>query len=295
MDNPLWLGQNSALESQRALSVERYVSQSLHKLLAVMAQLRNPDGGCPWDLKQNFKTIAPYALEEAYEVVEAIENGDMGGLREELGDLLLQVVFHAQMAKEQGLFDFDAVAEGVATKMVERHPHVFGDKNLNSAEDVLRHWESAKAAKRAAAKPTASVLDGVNTALPAPARAVTLQQRAARVGFDWPGIEGVFAKIREEIDELQAEMTSSTTQDSQEAHDRREDELGDLFFALVNLARHLKIDPETALRRTNRKFEQRFRSVEKTLADQGIPMADATLEAKERLWQAAKKESAPPS
>jgi ATP diphosphatase len=265
------------------------MSSALDRLIGVMALLRDPAKGCPWDIKQDFKSIAPCTLEEAYEVVEAIENDDMGHLREELGDLLLQVVFHAQMALEKGFFDFEDVAKGLADKLIERHPHVFGErKDVNSAEDVLSNWEADKAKKRKAKASgedqPPSVLDDVSTALPAATRAVKLQKRAARVGFDWPESKDVIAKIREETDELEAEITAGTGKDAME------DELGDLFFALVNLARHLKIDPEAALRRTNRKFESRFRAIESRLHAEGQAIADVDLDTMERLWGEIKAE-----
>jgi len=248
----------------------------IHRLLDIMAKLRDPDGGCPWDLEQNFRTIAPYTIEEAYEVAEAIEKGDMAGLKDELGDLLLQVVFHAQMASEQGLFDFDAVAQAISDKMVRRHPHVFADHAYDDLEDQTRGWEDIKAAEKAERGETPeSVLDGVPAALPGLSRAVKLQKRAARVGFDWGEAGPVFAKIKEEIAELEAASNA----------DEREDEFGDILFALANLARHLKIDPEAAIRRTNEKFDRRFRAVEQALGDR---LADASLDEMEAQWQKAK-------
>ena len=215
-----------------------------------MARLRDPNGGCPWDLEQDFKSIAPHTLEETYEVVEAIEQGKPAAMKDELGDLLFQIIFYAQMGREAGLFDLDQIANHAADKMIERHPHVFGDRDANTAQAVLSNWENDKAKKREAAadgKPV-SALDGVSTALPASTRAVKLQNRAARVGFDWPEARDIIAKIREEIAEMEAEM------DTSDNHDAIEDEFGDVFFAVINLARRLKVDPETALRRTNRKF-----------------------------------------
>lgn len=263
------------------------MSKALDSLLEVMARLRDPTNGCPWDIKQNFKTIAPCALEEAYEVIEAIENDDMSGLCEELGDLLLQIVFHAQMAKEQGIFDFDKIATVEADKMIERHPHVFADRsNVNTPEDVLKNWEADKAAKREAKSKAenrvTSALDGVNTALPAFLRSLKLQQRAARVGFDWNAPQDVIAKIREETDELEVEIIKGADKSFIEG------ELGDLFFVLINLARKLDINPENALRSTNRKFERRFRTVETTLAAEGRSISDASLDEMERIWNTAK-------
>jgi MazG family protein len=253
------------------------------RLLAIMAKLRDPKGGCPWDLEQSFRTIAPYTIEEAYEVADAIERGDLVDLKDELGDLLLQVVFHAQIAKDAGAFDYAQVADAIADKMVRRHPHVFGDVKVADAAAQTVSWEAQKAAERAAkpgAQP-ASALAGVSLALPALMRADKLQRRAARVGFDWPEAAQVLDKIEEEIAELRAELGSADP-------DRLEDEIGDLIFALVNLARHLKVDSEAALRRCNQKFERRFRSIEARLAAVGRRPDEASLEEMERLWQDAK-------
>lgn len=256
----------------------------IERILAVMAQLRNPDGGCPWDLEQNYRTIAPYTIEEAYEVADAIEKNDMAGLKEELGDLLLQVVFHSQMASEEQLFDFNGVANGIADKMVRRHPHVFGDASHRNADEQTDAWEALKAQERAqkADGGAVSILDDVPTALPASTRALKLQKRAARVGFDWDDKQSVLDKMSEEIEELAAELA----QQEQPNSARVEDEFGDLMFCVVNLARHLKVDPEAALRRTNAKFERRFRHVEQSI---GKPMNEATLNEMEALWVEAKK------
>ena len=259
---------------------------ALQRLLDVMARLRDPQGGCPWDLKQDFRTIAPYTIEEAYEVADAIERGDMDDLKEELGDLLLQVVFHARMAEEDDLFDFAAVAEAISDKMVRRHPHVFAEAKIDTAEAQTRSWEAHKAAERAVKaegrNAPVSVLDTVTVALPALTRAMALQQRAARVGFDWPAVEPVLAKIDEESAELRHEIATGG------GHDRMEDELGDLLFATANLARHLKIDAETALRRAGMKFESRFRQVETALTASGRAVGDASLEEMEAAWQTVK-------
>lgn len=268
----------------------------ISRLLAVMAGLREPEKGCPWDLAQSFLTIAPYTIEEAYEVTDAIEQGDMEALREELGDLLLQVVFHARMAEEEGHFDFEAVAAGISDKMLRRHPHVFGDQNIasaiGSAPAQTLAWESQKAAERNAKAHASgqqpSALDGVARALPALTRAAKLQNRAARVGFDWPETTRVLDKIEEEIAELKVEISAGA--DPGTKQDRVEDELGDLFFALVNLARHLKIDPEAALRRGNAKFERRFRHVEEKFQTEGRGLTDASLEEMENAWQAVKRD-----
>ncbi len=264
------------------------MSTSLDRLIGIMARLRDPNGGCPWDIEQTFRTIAPYTLEETYEVVEAIEKNDPKAIAEELGDLLFQVVFHAQIGREAGLFTLDDVADKVSDKMIERHPHVFGDRNAKTAEVVLTNWEADKAAKREAQaraeNRAPSILDGVTTSLPAATRAVKLQNRAARVGFDWTDARDILAKIKEETAELEAEIKIEKNKDAVE------DELGDLFFALVNLARRLEVDPETALRRTNRKFERRFRAIETRLAAQGRTMADASLEEMEKIWVEVKTE-----
>ncbi|MEE8187746.1 MAG: nucleoside triphosphate pyrophosphohydrolase [Kiloniellales bacterium] len=257
----------------------------IERLLHVMARLRDPEGGCPWDLEQSFATIAPYTIEEAYEVAEAIEQGDMAALREELGDLLLQVVYHARMAEEAGRFDFEAVAAGIADKMVRRHPHVFGDEAVETAEAQTLAWEDQKASERAAKAGGAesSVLDGVTAALPALTRAAKLQRRAARVGFDWPKAAEILDKIIEEIAELKQEMADGAGQE------RVEDELGDLLFAVVNLGRYLGLDPEAALRHANAKFERRFRAIEECFAAQGRRLDETSLEEMEAAWQAAKR------
>ena len=257
---------------------------NITRLLNIMSRLRDPNGGCPWDLEQDYRSIARYTLEEAYEVVETIEQGDFGGLQDELGDLLLQVVFHAQMAAEEGRFDFEAVAGGVADKMIRRHPHVFADAVAENAGAVVTRWETIKAEELAErGKAHASVLDGVPTALPAATRSLKLQQKAARVGFDWSQTSDIMAKLQEEIGELSHEIAA----DAPKA--RMVDELGDVFFVLVNLARHLDIDPETALRSTNAKFERRFHSIEAELAAKGRTPAEASLDEMEALWQAAKQ------
>jgi ATP diphosphatase len=262
-------------------------SEPLARLLAVMAWLRDPHQGCPWDIEQTFRTIAPYTIEEAYEVADAIERDDMGALREELGDLLLQVVYHAQMASEAGSFDFTAVAAGVAAKMIDRHPHVFGDASIATAEAQTVSWEARKAAERAAKAGSgaeAATLDGIARALPALLRAEKIQKRAARVGFDWNATGPVIDKIEEELRELRAELEAGAID-----RDRVEDELGDVLFAVANLARHCKVDPEAALRSTNDKFERRFRHIERRLAETSRRPSDASLEEMERLWTEAKK------
>ena len=266
--------ESDALVFDRAAGIER--------LLEIMARLRAPDG-CPWDREQTFRTIAPYTIEEACEVAEAIERGDMEALREELGDLLLQVVYHARMAEEQGAFDFQDVVRSIADKMVRRHPHVFGIRPGGpkaAPEDV--DWERMKAAERAArGEHRASALDDVPRALPALARALKLTRRAARVGFDWADPKDVLAKIDEEAAELVAEIEHGES-------DRVEEEFGDLLFVLANLARHLKIDPEAALRRANAKFERRFREIERRLAAEGRTPEGASLAEMDALWEDAK-------
>ncbi|MDE0050675.1 MAG: nucleoside triphosphate pyrophosphohydrolase [Rhodospirillales bacterium] len=270
-------------------------STGIDRLLEVMARLRDPAGGCPWDLEQSFATIAPYTIEEAYEVAEAIRLDDREALRDELGDLLLQVVFHAQMAREDGSFDFDTVARGIAEKMVRRHPNVFGDDDSDarsSARAQMRSWEAQKAAEREA-KAVAegrrpSVLDGVALALPALLRAEKLQKRAARVGFDWPDAEPVFDKVLEEVAELR-EAAAATDPSSAAANSTVAEEIGDLMFACVNLARHLGVEPESALRAANAKFTARFRHVEAALADSGRSARDVGLAELDRLWEEAKR------
>ncbi len=260
----------------------------IEELLEIMARLRDPAGGCPWDRAQTFATIVPHTLEEAYEVADAIERGDLAALRDELGDLLFQVVFYAQMAREDGLFDFNDVVAAIADKLVRRHPHVFAEAEVDSAGGQSREWERHKAAERAARaaaeRRSPSALDGVPVALPALTRAAKLQRRAARVGFDWAETAEVLDKLEEEIGELRAELARG------EARERIRAELGDVLFALVNLARRLDIDAEGALRGTNAKFEDRFRHIEAALEGQGRRAEDAPLEELERLWQAAKRD-----
>ena len=247
-----------------------------------MAALRTPKTGCPWDLEQTFATIAPYTLEEAYEVVDAIARGDLRDLKDELGDLLLQVVFHARMAQEQGAFDFGDVVAGITTKLIRRHPHVFADEQGRTAEAVKGLWERIKAeekAERGVAEEGA--LASVPVALPALTRALKLQEKAGRVGFDWNDVRAVLAKVREEADEIEADLDRKDAANA--AH-----EVGDLLFAVVNLARHLNADPEGVLRAANLKFERRFASIERALAARGKTPKDATLAEMDALWDAAK-------
>ncbi|MFD1343450.1 nucleoside triphosphate pyrophosphohydrolase [Litorisediminicola beolgyonensis] len=251
----------------------------LPRLREIMRRLRDPETGCPWDIEQDFASIAPYTIEEAYEVADAIEREAWGELKGELGDLLFQSVYHAQMAEEAGHFSFDDVANAISDKMVARHPHVFGDEsNDKSAEQQVRDWEAVKAAERAA-KAETRVLDGVAVGLPALTRAVKLQNRAARVGFDWPSTDEVIDKIVEEAGELRAATDP--------AH--RAEEFGDLLFVIANLARHLEIDPEEALRAANAKFIRRFSAVEDALAERGKRPADSDLAEMDALWDAAKR------
>ena len=252
---------------------------SISRLKALMAKLRDPQTGCPWDMEQTFKTIAPYTIEEAYEVSDAIDNGNMGELKEELGDLLLQVIFHAQMADEQNEFDFDNICDALVKKMIIRHPHVFGNEEERSAGEQTKAWEALKADERKQ-KGGASVLDGVASALPALMRAEKLQKRAARVGFDWPDTLQVLDKIIEEAGEV------IEAKEGGEPQHRIHEEVGDLIFAVTNLARKLGVDPEHALRDTNKKFTNRFHYIEEN-AEQELP--DMDLDALEALWKAAKK------
>lgn len=251
------------------------------RLLAIMAALRDPKTGCPWDIEQSFASIAPYTIEEAHEVADAIAREAWDELPGELGDLLLQVVFHAQMAAEAGLFEFSDVVASISDKMIDRHPHIFGDESRDkSAEQQVRDWEEIKARERAA-KAEKGVLDGVALGLPALTRAVKLQNRAARVGFDWPGPAEVLDKIREEAAEL-----AEAREGADQGHVT--EEFGDLLFVMANLARHLKIDPEEALRLANAKFTRRFRRIEAALAAQGRRPEDSDLAEMDRLWNAAK-------
>ena len=265
-------------------------SRDIQRLLEIMAALRTPKTGCPWDLEQNFATIAPYTLEEAYEVADAIERNDLPDLCEELGDLLLQVVFHARMAEEQRAFDFGAVVEAITAKLIRRHPHVFGDTRDLTPEQVKGLWERIKAEEKAERKAKRAArgnvdqtgaLSGVPASMTALTRALKLQEKAGKVGFDWNDPMAVLAKIREEAEEIEEEIESGD-------RELAAAEVGDLLFAAVNLARHLGVDPETALRGTNAKFERRFGSIERALAADGKKPEDATLAEMDALWEAAK-------
>ena len=257
----------------------------IEKLLEIMARLRDPERGCPWDAKQDFDSIAPYTIEEAYEVADAIQRRDYEDLRDELGDLLFQVLFHSRMAQEAGHFDFDDVAEGLAGKLTRRHPHVFGDMRYASAEEQAHAWEELKAQERAKkSEADTSALAGIAAGLPEWRRALKLQQRAATVGFDWPGPEPVLDKLAEEIGEVRVEFEGGGDRD------RLEDEIGDVLFVIANLARHAKIDPGHALRRANAKFERRFRRMEALAAEAGETLAGKTLAEQDALWDRAKSE-----
>lgn len=275
------------------------MSYSIEDLKHLMARLRDPDTGCPWDTRQTFASIVPHTLEEAYEVADAIERGDYPHLKDELGDLLFQVIFYTRMGQEQGHFDFDSVVDQLVSKLIRRHPHVFPEGTLESEVDprnrpdeawIKASWERIKAEERALnPRPeaaTASRLDGVARTLPAMARAEKLQKRASNHGFDWPDIEPVFDKLHEEIDELKEAWHAA--QAGTGPRDALEDELGDLLFVCVNLARFMKVNPEQALKRTNHKFEARFRAIESRLADEGRDMDDETLAALDAIWQQVK-------
>jgi ATP diphosphatase len=267
-------------------------SRDIHRLLEIMAALRNPTGGCPWDLEQTFATIAPFTIEEAYEVADAIERGETDDLRDELGDLLLQVAFHARMAEEDGLFDFGGVVEAITAKLIRRHPHVFGKTDALDPVAVKALWADIKADERrlrAEARvasglppePAAGALGRVPLSLPGLSRALRLQEKAAKVGFDWNDVRAVLAKLREEIAEVEAELGGGSPESLSE-------EVGDLLFAAANLARHLDVDPETALRSANAKFERRFAHIERRLAERGRKAESAALDEMEALWVEAK-------
>lgn len=260
---------SAAKERRRALELKK--SMPIDKLITIMQRLRDPENGCPWDIKQNFKSIAPHTIEEAYEVVDAIENGNTNSLKEELGDLLLQVIFHSQLAEEEHFFSFNDVVEAICEKLIRRHPHVFGDENILNAEHQEKSWENIKKAERG----SAGILDDIAITLPALTRSVKLQKRAAQVGFDWPDTEGAVNKLDEELKELKQAMKDNSN---------ISEEIGDVLFSITNIARKLKVDPETALRECNHKFTQRFNYIEKS-----TNISEATLEEMEKLWQEAKK------
>jgi nucleoside triphosphate diphosphatase len=273
----------------------------ISRLLAIMSRLRDPVAGCPWDLQQDFATIAPYTIEEAYEVADAIDRNDCAALRDELGDLLLQVVFHAQMAQEAGHFAFGDVVQAISDKMERRHPHVFPDPvtgRISSVEDAdaqTRAWEDHKKREREASSDDRSALAGIARGLPEWQRATKLQKRAAALGFDWPGPEPVIAKLHEEIEEVRVEFAAlATDADTAAVRDRLEDEIGDVLFVCVNLARHAKVDFGAALRRANHKFERRFRRMEALAAQDGVDLAQQPLQAQDAYWDRAKAEERQP-
>lgn len=273
------------------------ITRPIDRLLSIMARLRDPQAGCPWDLEQDFSTIAPYTIEEAYEVADAIDRNDLDGLKDELGDLLLQVVFHAQMAAEQGAFGFDDVATAIADKMVRRHPHVFADARAADArpadaQEQTATWEQIKRAERAAAgELDDSALAGISRGLPEWQRALKLQSRAARTGFDWPGHEPVIAKLHEEIEEVRAEFGRGAVEANRE---RLQDEIGDLLFVAANLARHAQVDVGAALRHANHKFERRFRAMEALAQAAGTPLPTLSLQQQEACWDQVKRQERDP-
>jgi MazG family protein len=278
----------AAVFRPRAMSENADRRYTLEDLLAVMARLRDKDRGCPWDIEQSFATIAPYTIEEAYEVADAIARDDLDALKEELGDLLLQVVYHAQMAAELGRFDFNDVVDVIARKMIRRHPHVFVDAKLRDEFLNADIWQRIKAEEKVERGAAAgSRLDDVPLALPALTRAVKLQKRAAEVGFDWPSLKPVLDKAEEEIAELRSAVSESGIATRQAK--RVAEEFGDLLFVMANIARHLKVDPEAALRDANAKFVRRFKSIETALAKEGRKPEDATLEEMDQLWDEAKE------
>src|SRR5262245_26877661 len=263
------------------------------RLVDIMATLRGPNG-CPWDKQQDLNSLKPMLVEEVYEVLEAVENNDFEGLSEELGDLLLHVLFNAQLAKESGRFDIDTVIDQVSDKLVRRHPHVFGDGSASTPEEVIRNWEAIKAEEKAQKLKSRtpqqrSLLEGILSKLPAIHEAHQISSRAARVGFDWPDVEGIFDKLQEEVRELKEVISSGSDETRRE---RLEDEIGDMLFVIVNIARYLKIDSESALKRANRKFKSRFQYMEGELAKQGKTLEQTSLEEMEALWQKAKLEAA---
>ncbi|MCC8422495.1 nucleoside triphosphate pyrophosphohydrolase [Photorhabdus thracensis] len=259
-------------------------SPAIERLLGIMAQLRHPQQGCPWDKEQTFKTIAPYTLEETYEVIDAIERGDFSDLKEELGDLLFQVVFYAEMGKEQQLFDFDDICNAISDKLERRHPHIFGQQQNISSDVAISGWEKRKAQERAQ-KDLHSLLDDIPATLPALMKAYKMQKRCAAVGFDWDTLGPVLDKVYEEIDEVMDEARQAVVDEQ-----HLEEEVGDLLFAVVNLSRHLGYKPEMALQKACNKFERRFKGVEKLILSKGLTLEAATLEEMEQMWQQVKKQ-----
>ncbi len=266
--------------------------EKFERLVEIMATLRGPDG-CPWDKQQDFNSLKPMLVEEVYEVLEAVENGDFDGISEELGDLLLHVVFHAYLGKEAGQFDINTVIDKISEKLVRRHPHVFGTESASTADEVIRNWEAIKAQEKAEklknrTPEQRSLLEGIPSKLPAIHEAHQISSRAARVGFDWPDVDGIFDKLQEEVRELKEVIS---TGDDESRRERLEDEIGDMLFVIVNIARYLKIDSESALKRANRKFKSRFQYMESELARQGKSLEQTSLEEMEALWQKAKSET----
>ena len=269
------------------LDIVSQKNRQIDRLCDIMRRLRDPDTGCPWDIKQDFDTIAPYTIEEAYEVADAIQQNDSDKLCDELGDLLLQVVFHAQIATDKNLFNFDDVARGISKKMIRRHPHIFADISASTEDEVRKNWEQIKAEERAAhhhdGLSPLSLMDDIPKNMPAAKVALKMQKRAASVGFDWPDTEPVFDKINEELEEFKDEIRKDGSQEA------LEDEFGDILFAIANLGRHLKIDPETALARTNKKFTDRFQKIEQMLDQKGKTPSESNLEEMDDLWNQVKK------
>ena len=267
-------------------------ANDIRRLLTIMARLRDPQGGCPWDLQQTFATIAPYTVEEAYEIADAIDRGDLDDLKDELGDLLFQVVFHARMAEEQGAFAFRDVVAAISDKMERRHPHVFAGMSIADSDALNAMWDAEKKKERLAKHgdaADASALAGIARGLPEWQRALKLQKKAATVGFDWPGPAPVIEKLKEELEEVRVEFDAlAAAPGSAEVRDRLEDELGDLLFVAANLARHAKVDPGAALRRANHKFERRFRAMETMAAADGVRLSDLPLDAQDAYWDRAK-------
>lgn len=272
----------------------------LDKLTTLMAMLRDPETGCPWDLKQTFDSLIPYTIEEAYEVAQAIEDKDYPDLKSELGDLLFQVVFYAQLGKEQSLFDFNDIIDGICNKLISRHPHVFSDAQFETEAQIKQNWENQKAAERQSKDSNStSVLDDIPLAIPAISRAYKIQKRAASVGFDWPNVHGALDKVSEEIEEVKAELVtnlgeqgnSSTPKSYSDNIDAIADELGDLYFALTNVTRHLGLNPEQVIKAANNKFEKRFRHVEKTAEAENVDMKSSDLEQLDAWWDLAKIET----
>ncbi|HIF9342777.1 nucleoside triphosphate pyrophosphohydrolase [Photobacterium damselae] len=259
-------------------------SSDIEQLLSIMAKLRDPKDGCPWDIKQSFDSIVPYTLEEAYEVADAIEKQNWLDVKEELGDLLFQVVFYSQMAKEQDLFDFDEVVAGICEKLTRRHPHVFANKQFASEAEVKAHWEAEKAKERADKAVDNSILANVPLAMPALTRADKIQKRCAQFGFDWDSLAPVAEKVVEELDEVMDEYQQVTLDQN-----RIEEEMGDLLFSVVNLSRHLNVNPERALQKANKKFERRFRKVEKNVLEKGMEISNCSLEQLDQEWNIVKK------